>query len=335
MLPPHAPLATPSGQAATGPFVIETTGLAKSYGKVQPVQSLDLRLPHNTICGFLGPNGAGKTTAMKLLVGLAHPTGGNGTVLGYDIRTATLAIRRHVGYLPQDPRFYDDQTARETLQFVARFFFPRLSAATERRITELLEVVGLHDKADRMIGGFSGGERQRLGIAQAMIHDPILLLLDEPAAALDPIGRRDVLEVMQRLRAHTTIFFSTHLLDDVQRVSDRVVIMQSGRVLQQGPLRDLLADPTAIIYEVAVRGEVASLAALLTQQAWVTAVTTRPSAEGATVCITVKDEQAAHTYLLPLLAQSAGGEVVRFGRQQQNLEQIFLTMMGATTHDHV
>jgi len=221
----------------SNPCVIQTTGLAKTYKGVQALQPLNLEVREHSICGFLGPNGAGKTTTIKLLLGLARPTGGSGRVFGLDIEKHNDEIRRRGGYLAQDPRFYEYMTARQTLCFTARFFYEGPRAEIERRIAETLELVGLDDKADRPIKGFSGGERQRLGIAQAQVNYPDLLILDEPAASLDPIGRKDVLEVMERLRKHTTIFYSTHILDDVQRVSDTVIILNKGALVAQGPDR--------------------------------------------------------------------------------------------------
>ncbi|HEX2729787.1 MAG TPA: ABC transporter ATP-binding protein, partial [Rubrobacteraceae bacterium] len=204
------------------PAVIETRGLTKTYGRVAALKALDLSVPRNSIFGFLGPNGAGKSTAMKLLLGLVRPTSGSGSVFGKDIVSEDFEIRKRVGYLAQNPRYYGHMTARETLRFVARFFYSGPESAIERRVEESLSLVGLPDRADRKIGGFSGGELQRLGLAQAQINDPELLILDEPAASLDPMGRRDVLEIMARLREeqNTTIFYSTHILGDVQRVSD-------------------------------------------------------------------------------------------------------------------
>src|SRR4051812_4734106 len=206
-------------------FVIEARGLTKAYRGVQVLKGIDLQVRRHSIFAFLGPNGAGKSTTIKLLLGLARPTSGTARVFGLDMARDSVAIRHRLGYLAQDPRYYEDLTARQTLRFVAGFFYSGPKRAIEARIAESLELVGLADRADRPIKGFSGGERQRLGIAQAQVNCPDLLTLDEPAAALDPIGRRDVLEVMGRLREHTTIFYSTHILSDVQRVSDTVAIL--------------------------------------------------------------------------------------------------------------
>ena len=150
-------------------YAIETNGLSKAYGSIQALRPLDLKVARNSICGFLGLNGAGKTTMIKLLLGLAQPTGGRGHVFGKDIEKENDEIRRRVGYLAQDPRFYDYMTARETLRFTARFFYAGTRAEIEKRVAETLELAGLADKADRRIKGFSGGERQRLGIAQAQV----------------------------------------------------------------------------------------------------------------------------------------------------------------------
>src|SRR4028118_1930354 len=174
------------------PSVIETKGLAKTYGQVTALKPLDLGVARGSIFGFLGPNGAGKSTTMKLLLGLARPTSGSGSVFGNDIVSESFQIRRRVGYLAQSPRYYGHMTARETLRFVARFFYSGPESAIERRVDGSLSLVGLSDRADRKVGGFSGGELQRLGIAQAQINDPELLILDEPAASLDPMGRRAV-----------------------------------------------------------------------------------------------------------------------------------------------
>ena len=164
---------------------------------------------------------------------------------GNDIVHDSLEVRCRIGYLAQNPRFYDYMTARQMLRFRARFFYHGSKAEIEQRIEETLELVGLDDKADRPIRGFSGGELQRLGIGLAQINYPELLILDEPAASLDPQGRRDVLEVMARLRKHATIFYCTHILDDVQQVSDTVAILNEGELVAQAPLEELLTGSEA------------------------------------------------------------------------------------------
>jgi ABC-2 type transport system ATP-binding protein len=221
---------------AKRPFVINTQGLGKSYGEVHALQALDLKVPDKSIFAFLGPNGSGKTTTIKLLLGLTRPTTGGGSIFGKDIVKDSVDIRADVGYLPQDARFYEHMTARQTLTYTAGFFFKGPKMEIAKRVDEMIELVGLTGKADRPIKGFSGGERQRLGIAQAEINYPDLLILDEPAAALDPQGRRDVLDVMSRIRKYATIFYCTHILDDVQRVSDTVAILNKGQMVSQAPI---------------------------------------------------------------------------------------------------
>ena len=221
--------------------VIRTQGLTKAYQGAKALDSLNLEVPKNSIFGFLGPNGAGKSTTIKMLLGLTHPSSGKALIFGQDITQESLAIRRRVGYLAQDPSYYEHMTARQTLRYTARFFYSSPKDLIEARIEEMLELTGLEDKADRPIKGFSGGERQRLGIAQAQVNYPDLLILDEPAAALDPQGRRDVLTVMETLRKYTTIFYSTHILDDVQRVSDRVAILNHGKLIVEAPIQDILS----------------------------------------------------------------------------------------------
>src|SRR5205814_6795712 len=158
-------------------------------------------------------------------------------------------------------------------RFTARFFYRGPKGAIEERIAWTLDLVGLDDRADRPIKAFSGGERQRLGIAQAQINQPDLLILDEPAAALDPMGRRDVLEVMERLKQHTTVFYSTHILSDVQRVSDTVAILNYGSLVAEAPIEQLLRGSGGVSYSVELKGDIDGARSRLTAQPWVGSVT--------------------------------------------------------------
>jgi ABC-2 type transport system ATP-binding protein len=225
-------------------------------------------------------------------------------------------------------------TAPETLRFSARFLYSGPKSAIEARNAETLDLVGLADKADRPIKGFSGGERQRLGIAQAQINYPDLLILDEPAAALDPMGRRDVLAVMERLRKHTTIFYSTHILEDVQRVSDSVAIMNHGRLIAQAPIAELLAGNGTASYFLTIRGDARPAHQRIAGQPWVTSINAGPSNGTTTLQISVTDTQAAEA-LLPRLALADDTTMTAFGRKQHNLEDIFIDLVeGGNANGH-
>jgi ABC-2 type transport system ATP-binding protein len=313
-------------------FVIDTKGLSKTYNGVAALDSLDLQVPKNSIFGFLGPNGAGKTTAMKLLLGLSRPTSGGGSIFGQDIVQDSVEIRKRVGYLAQDPRFYDHMTARETLRFKARFYYSGPSNEIEARIAETLELVGLADKADRSIKGFSGGERERLGIAQAQMNFPDLLILDEPAAALDPMGRRDVLEVMERIQKHATIFYSTHILDDVQRVSDTVAILNHGKLVAQAPIEELLAGSRGTVYSLVIEGNAGPAQERVGSQAWVTDIEVVTGDGGTTWQVAVTDEAAAKDQLLRLVLSDEQITVTRFGKKTYELEEIFMNIVEGDAH---
>jgi ABC-2 type transport system ATP-binding protein len=221
---------------------ISTAGLTKHYPGVEALNDLTLEVPMGSIYGFLGPNGAGKTTALRLLAGLARPTRGTAAVAGIPVEAGPV-YRQAVGYLAQDPRFYGWMTGRETVEYVGSLYSAdaRPDAA---RVAEVLELVGVADQADRRTRTYSGGERQRLGIAQALVTRPKVLLLDEPVSSLDPIGRREVLELMARIKGEITVFYSTHILDDVQRVSDYVAILDRGRLVRAEPTAQLLSSFT-------------------------------------------------------------------------------------------
>jgi ABC-2 type transport system ATP-binding protein len=306
---------------------IEIQGLEKRYGEVVALRSLDLEVPRGSIFGFLGPNGSGKTTAMRILLGLARPTRGTARVLGYDAVAESLEIRRRVGYLAQPPRFYEELTPRETLRFSLGFFPRDADRRVEDDVVEALDLVGIGDKADQRVGGLSGGQRQRLGIAQAYVHRPRLLVLDEPAAALDPIGRRDVLEIMRRLKGSTTIFYSTHILDDVERVSDTVAVLDHGRRVAQAPIEELLTGTGERSFVVEIRGGAEEAVRLLDEQPWVTAVRDEVVESRTRLRVVVDDPDAAEQHLLRVLLRIEGLRVVSYAAHRLELEDVFMTLI--------
>jgi ABC-2 type transport system ATP-binding protein len=308
------------------PYVIETHKLSKIYKKIQALNALDIKVHQNSIFGFLGPNGAGKTTTIKLMLGLIRPTAGTANIFGMDSVSHSVEIRSRIGYLPQEPHFYGYMTARQTLRFTAEFFFKGPKKAIEDRVDEMLELVDLTEKADRPIKTFSGGERQRLGIAQAQVNYPDLLILDEPAASLDPLGRRDVLEVMDKLRKYATIFYSTHILDDVQRVSDTVVILNKGEVVAEGPIEELLAGSEGVIYIIHLKGQTEQALKDIQSLPWVSAIKTSLQNESSIWQVSVNDAQAAEDQLLKLLVNGPV-TVTEFRRKQYELEDVFMQVI--------
>ena len=307
-------------------LVISTSKLTKSYNGKPVLKALDLKVPRHSIFGFLGPNGAGKTTTIKLILGLIRSTGGSCTAFGLDTVGNSIRIRHRIGYLAQDPRYYEYMTARETLRFTTRFFYVGPQDGIEARIEDTLKLVGIEDKADRPIKGFSGGERQRLGIAQAYINHPELLILDEPAASLDPMGRRDVLELMGKIRDKTTIFYSTHILDDVQKVSDIVAILNHGELVAQAPIEQLLAGKGNVMYRIVVKGDATTVRAGLARLPWVSAVNVTAQNGHTALQVNVTDDAKAEDGLLDAVLVG-GVKVLEFGRAKHDLEEIFMNIV--------
>lgn len=308
-------------------YVIETSGLSKSYGEVHALKQLNLCVPKNSIFAFLGPNGAGKTTAISLLLGLRRPTAGSGKVFGMDIETENDEIRRNIGYLAQKPNFYKEMSARQTLEFASRFFYKGPKEIIENRVDELLELVGLSDKADRPVEGFSGGETQRLGIAQALVNDPELLIFDEPAAGLDPQGRESVLKIMESLRDRATIFYSTHILDDVQRVSDEVAILHKGQLIAQSPIEELLAGSEGIVYSLTIEGPTADIKSKISNLEWVAEVHEQKQQGKMHWAVAVSDDEKAKKDLLRTVLSDNRINVTQFGMKQYELEEIFMRVV--------
>jgi ABC-2 type transport system ATP-binding protein len=282
---------------------------------------LSLEVETGVVYGFLGPNGAGKSTTMRILSGLSRPDQGQASILGTDIRQPGLEIRNLIGVLLEEPAFYSWMTAREYLQdFIAPLHgIPPKSA--RQRAGELLETVNLTKAADRRLQGFSRGMRQRLGLAGALIHRPPVLLLDEPVSALDPAGRKEVLDLIETLRGKTTILLSTHILADVERVCDVIGIIDKGRLITQERRTDLLKRYASPLIEIDVENGFGD---------WLKQVQTLPIIkqvfiENHTARLMVSDLHAAQAALLKSLAHS-GLLVQRFEIVQPSLEDIFLRL---------
>lgn len=300
---------------------IETVGLTKTYDQVKALDGLDLVVDEGSIFGFLGPNGAGKTTTVRLLTGLAHPTTGVVRVLGSRVRAGDV-VGTGMGYLPDVPGFYDWMTGGEFLRFTGRLFGiakPQL----ESRLEMLLDLAGLVDVKTR-IGGYSRGMKQRLGIAQALINAPRLLILDEPTSALDPIGRKQVLEMLASLRGRSTVFFSTHILADVDRVCDTVAILDRGRLVVQAPMQDLKTRYRSHKLALEVTDGADALAAEIAAQPWAAAAVRAPN--GA-IEVTVSDMSVAQREI-PALVAARGLGLSRLEAGEVQLEEVFVELVG-------
>lgn len=233
----HA-VSAPDIDRAAAPPAIETRELRKTYGRITALAGLTMRVPPGEVFGFLGPNGAGKTTAVKLLVGLSHPTSGEAWVLGKPPSDTTA--RRKIGYLPELFRYQGWLSAREVLDFHANLAKIPTNLRREE-IDRVLEVVGLAGRAGDRVETFSKGMQQRLGLGVALLGQPELVFLDEPTSALDPVGRHDVREIIKGLKeAGTSVFLNSHLLSEVELICDRVAVVDHGRVIALGTVPDLL-----------------------------------------------------------------------------------------------
>ena len=304
---------------------IRIEALQKVYSSVRAVDGLDLSVEEGAVFGFLGPNGAGKTTTIRMLAGLAHPTGGRAWVAGVELSAGRSAARK-IGYLPEEPAFYGWMSPQEFLDHVGRLF--GLNAAERRsRVAELLELAGLSGVKRRRIAGFSRGMRQRLGLAQALVNRPEVLLLDEPVSALDPAGRKEVLEMIEGLRGKCTVFMSTHILEDVERVCDTVSIINRGRLVVEARQEELLSRYTLPVFELECDlGHEAGLRAwtesLPARYPWLT----KAGVEGCVARLLVKDVDAARRDLLPELPR-VDIALRRYEMVTPSLEDVFLRLV--------
>lgn len=303
-------------------WAIETRGLKKVYrsliggSPVVAVADLNLQVPYGCVFGFLGPNGAGKTTTIQILIGNVYPTAGQAWVLGY--KAGALAAKRRLGFLPEKFQFHEFLTAEEFLKLHGRL--AGMDGKTlARRIDEVLELVGLQERRKSRIREFSKGMQQRIGLAQAILHDPDLVILDEPTSALDPLGRRRVREVIEYLKQQgKTVFLNSHLLSEVERSCDMVAILNKGRVVKQGTLEELLVHKSIVVLEL--RQVVPPVLEALERVAMKVQPldTNRVMAE-------VADEKA-----IPELARAvvyAGGDLVGMQAKRETLEDLFIQLV--------
>lgn len=308
--------------------MIRSENLVKTFGEVRALDGLDLEVAPGVIYGFLGPNGAGKTTTLRVLAGLARADRGSAYIDGIPVRMHNRHQLSNIGVLPEEPAFYGWMTP---IQYLRDFVAPLYSLGIEEagsRASETLEVVGLAYAASRRIQGFSRGMRQRLGLAQALIHEPQVLLLDEPVSALDPAGRKDVLELIDGLRGRTTVLLSTHILADVERICDVVGIIDHGRMVIEDKRDRLLRRYARPLIEVEAEGDVES---------WIESVSRLPivehiSMQNQVVRLQVGQVETAQRELLGSLAQE-DLRVRRFELIRPSLEDVFLQLTQSVNRD--
>jgi ABC-2 type transport system ATP-binding protein len=325
-----SPLARETARPGTdpaAPVAVRIDGLTRRYpGGVLALDALTLAVPTGSVFGLLGPNGAGKTTTLRLLAGLARPTSGRATVAHIDVAADPVGVRRHLGYLEQDPRAYGWMTGREQLGMLGRLHGLE-GRALDAAVNDALSRVDLASAADRRAGTYSGGMRQRLGIAGALVHRPPVIVLDEPVSALDPEGRRDVLDLIAALGGETTVLFSTHVLADVERICDRVAILDHGRLVVEGELEDLLERYALPVWRIdAEPGQgvaMDALAATLRAQPWVTAA----ALEHGLLTVAVAEPALAGRSILAAVA-AADVSVISVARARPTLEDVFLRLTG-------
>ena len=307
----------------TSEVVIDIKGLTKDYQvgflKQKTVRALDhltIDVRRGDIFGFLGPNGAGKTTTLKLLMRLIYPTEGSATILGNPIDD--VATRSRIGYLPENPYFYDYLSGRELLEYTARLFGIQKSVAS-RRAAELLDQVGLDgERADRQLRKYSKGMLQRIGIAQALVNDPEIVFMDEPMSGLDPIGRREVRDLMLSLRRQNkTIFFSSHILSDVEALCDRAAILSRGKLVRFGSVEELTAHEGSSLEVIAVGVEPEVLNASMREIPTVEAINATPN--GAQIILQDETNVASVVALI----HEAGGKLVSVNPRRTSLEDLF------------
>ncbi|MEK3889322.1 ABC transporter ATP-binding protein [Bacillus sp. FSL K6-3431] len=294
--------------------VLEINNLSKLYKNKKAVQNIEFALESGKCTALLGPNGAGKTTTLNMIAGLLTSTTGN---IQSPLLESKQDLRRLIGFLPQYPSFYGWMSGEEYMMFAGEVCgLAKKEAKT--RTESLLQLVGLEDGKKRKISQYSGGMRQRLGIAQALIHKPKLILLDEPVSALDPFGRREVLELMKRLKDETTILFSTHILNDAEEVSDHVLFMNEGKIIEAGSLQDVKRRNAENMINLQFAQVASNYTHLFNEY--------EVNVNGATLVLRVQDIEEAKNDILQIILREQL-PLIKFEMSDASLEEIFMKVV--------
>ncbi len=306
---------------------VQTVGLSRNYGATRALDSLDLTINRGDLFGFIGSNGAGKTTTLRILATFLTPSSGEARVLGHDVVRDADAVRHIIGYMPDFFGVYKDMEVTEYLDFFgACYKIP--SAQREKTVNDVLELVGLSEKKGSLIGALSRGMQQRLGLARVLIHDPQVLLLDEPASGLDPRARIEMMAILQELqRLGKTILISSHILSELQTLCNRVAIIEKGKLIYSGPVqgvRDQLS--TGRVVWVKVTSDQAQAVELLK---------TRPEVSGAEaldgqIKVTLVSHDSDHSIVADALVRG-GAKVVALREDELGLEEVFLRVTRGET----
>jgi len=302
--------------------MLKVVNLNKKYGDFEVLNNISFEIKKGTIYGFLGPNGAGKTTTMNILSGLIDFNGGEVYLDGENFKNNKRELLRKVGYLPQSPIFYNYMNALEYLHFIGELTnMPEKNI--KARTAEILDIVKLTDAAKRKVGQYSGGMKQRLGIAVALFNKPEMVFLDEPTSALDPEGRMEILEYIKALKSvGTTIFLSTHILSDIERVCDEVSILDKGKILISDNLENLKSKYIQPIFDIEFEKCCFNFDKILMESKWVEKVLMKENKAS----IYVNNIDIAKSELLKLLVQGEN-TILSFNLRKSNLEDIFMRLV--------
>jgi ABC-2 type transport system ATP-binding protein len=298
--------------------IISVNGLRKSFQGLEIIKGIDFSLEEGKCIALLGPNGAGKTTTLRMLSGLMEPTSGSIT---FQNGNKGEDIRKYIGYLPQYPVFYDWMTGLEFLMYVGELGGLSKKQSKEKSI-ELLDLVGISEAKNRRVGKYSGGMKQRLGIAQAIIHDPLLLMLDEPVSALDPFGRREVLVLLEKLKKQMTILFSTHILNDAEEVCDEILFLHNGEIVESGTLDSLKSRHQKSKIDLEFKENADTFVKELSNNSLITSV----QLEGNKVSLMVTEVEEAKKVIF-LRASSENWPLTKFEISRLTLEDLFMEVV--------
>lgn len=302
--------------------MLKVVNINKKYGDFEVLKNICFEIKKGTIYGFLGPNGAGKTTTMNILSGLIDFNSGQVYLHGEDFKKNKRQLLKKVGYLPQNPVFYNYMNANEYLHFIGEINNMPEKQIRERTI-ELLDIVKLSEAAKRKIGQYSGGMKQRLGIAVALFNKPEIVFLDEPTSALDPEGRREILEFIKDLKSSgTTVFLSTHILGDIERVCDEVSILDKGQILISDNLENLKKKYIQPIFDIEFEKNCVNLEKILLNFKWIEKVVVKENKAS----IYVNNLDIAKSELLKLLVQREN-TILSYDLRKSNLEDIFIRLV--------